>query len=68
MKTVLTVGIRAISFRKTRVKPGTVLIETVLSEDSLWSYQQHGRLRLPDSRCNRMYANFLCHLAIAKEL
>ena len=35
-KTVLNRGIRAISRAKTRVKPGTMLIETVLSGDSLY--------------------------------
>ena len=35
MKTVLNRGIRAFPLEKTRVKPGTVLIETVLSGDYL---------------------------------
>ena len=36
LKVMLNRGIRAISFRKKRVKPGTVLIETVLSRDYLY--------------------------------
>ena len=30
--------------KKTRVKPGTVLIETVLSEDSLYTYSEPAEL------------------------